>query len=90
MKHTRLYVGDIGANVSEDDLLNLFTQVGEVNSVNLVRETANSSHAFAFVQMSSPEAARDAVQRFNGYDLRGSQLIVYTVPPQSRPRVHNS
>jgi RNA recognition motif-containing protein len=43
-------------------------------------------HGFAFVEMAEPEAARLAAQRLNGRTLYGSRLIVYTVPPRSRPR----
>jgi RNA recognition motif-containing protein len=86
MKHTRLYVGDIATAVTQTDLQSLFSQAGAVTSINLVRANEAAPHAFAHVQMASPEAAREAVQRFNGYEYRGSRLIVYTVPPQSRPR----
>ena len=84
MNHKRLYVGDLPANVTEGQLQGLFTEVGGVESVNLVRNS--SIQTFAFVEMASPEAAREAIKRYNGYDLSGARLIVYAVPPKSRPR----
>jgi RNA recognition motif-containing protein len=84
MNHKRLYVGDLPANITEGQLQSLFGEVGEIESVNLMRNS--SVQTFAFVEMVSPEAARDAIRRFNGYDISGSRLIVYAVPPRSRPR----
>ena len=84
MNHKRLYVGDLPASVTENQLHNLFNVVGGVESINLM---SNSTvHSFAFVEMTSPEAAREAIKRYNGYDMQGSRLIVYAVPPKSRPR----
>lgn len=83
MNHTRLYVGDLASNVTDGDLKSLFVTVGEVDSINMM---GNASHLFAFIEMKTPEAAREAVRQYNGYELQGRRLIVYTVPPQSRPR----
>ena len=86
MNHKRLYIGDLAPTVTETDLQGLFTQAGEVESINLVKSRNPASQSFAFIEMASPEAAKEAIRRFNGYDLSGFRLIVYTVPPQSRPR----
>ncbi|PJF36611.1 MAG: RNA-binding protein [Candidatus Thermofonsia Clade 1 bacterium] len=86
MNHKRLYVGDLPAEVTEEHLTELFAEIGNVESINLVRSARQGLHGFAFVEMSEPEAARLAAQRLNGRTLCGSRLIVYTVPPRSRPR----
>jgi RNA recognition motif-containing protein len=86
MNHKRLYIGDLAPDVTEDDLQALFAEAGEVESIKMMRRQNGLSQGFAFVEMSTPEAAREAIRRFNGYDLSGYRLIVYTVPPQSRPR----
>jgi polyadenylate-binding protein len=86
MNHKRIYVGDIAPAVTETDLTTLFEELGPIESVNLVRNPNHGLHAYAFVEMESPEAARAAVQKLNGHTLAGSRLIVYTVPPKSRPR----
>jgi RNA recognition motif-containing protein len=90
MNHKRLYVGDLAPEVTEDELQRLFDQAGNVESIKLVASRNNFSQAFAFIEMATPEAAREAIRRFNGYELAGYRLIVYTVPPQSRPRNHNT
>ncbi|MEP7284790.1 MAG: RNA-binding protein [Chloroflexota bacterium] len=84
MNHKRLYVGDLPSNVTEGQLVNLFTEVGDVESVSVMN--ASTVQTFAFVEMASPEDAREAIRRYNGYVLAGSRLIVYAVPPRSRPR----
>jgi RNA recognition motif-containing protein len=86
MNHKRLYVGDLAPDVTEEVLQQLFSEVGPVESVSLMRRSNSVSQGFAFIEMASPEAARDAIRRFNGYELSGFRLIVYTVPPKSRPR----
>ena len=86
MNHKRLYIGDLAPNVTENDLTQLFSEVGSVESINLIRSRTGNTQGFAFIEMATPEAAREAIKRFNGYDLSGFRLIVYTVPPQSRPR----
>jgi RNA recognition motif-containing protein len=86
MNHKRLYVGDLAPEVTEEDLKQLFSEVGGVESISLMRRQNSASQGFAFIEMETPEAAREAIRRFNGYDLSGYRLIVYTVPPKSRPR----
>ncbi len=86
MNHKRLYIGDLAPEITEDDLRRLFAEVGEVESIQMMRRSNGLSQGFAFIEMSTPEAAREAIRRYNGYDLSGYRLIVYTVPPQSRPR----
>jgi RNA recognition motif-containing protein len=86
MNHKRIYVGDLAHSVTEDILKELLSEVGEVESIALKPGQSEHVQGFALVEMTTPEAARDAVRRFNGYDLDGRRLIVYTVPPKSRPR----
>ncbi|MBE2193340.1 MAG: RNA-binding protein [Anaerolinea sp.] len=86
MNHKRIYIGDLAPGITESDLFQMFGQVGAVEQVTLVRNGAHGLHGFAFIEMVSPEDARAAVQRFNGSEVEGSRLIVYTVPPKSRPR----
>jgi RNA recognition motif-containing protein len=86
MNHKRLYIGDLAPTITESELQQLFASAGDVESIKLVRSRSGTSQSFAFVEMASPEAAREAIRRYNGYELSGYRLIVYTVPPQSRPR----
>lgn len=82
MNHKRLYIGDLGPNVTEQDLLDLLTQVGEVDSLILNRPAEVGVHAFAIAEMRTPEAARAAVKRYNQTVLDGYRLLIYTIPPR--------
>jgi len=88
MNHKRLYIGDIGPDVSEADIRDLVAQAGEVVSVEYKKGTT-SAHGFALVEVIDPATARTCVQRFNGQEFKGYRLIVYTIPPRSRPRTQS-
>src|SRR5262245_52224202 len=79
----RLYVGNLPFSVSEQDLEELFGQIGVVESANLVtdRDTGRS-RGFAFVEMDSREAADAAIASINGREIDGRQLTVN----EARPR----
>src|SRR3989442_7569655 len=75
---TKLYVGNLSFNTTEESLRNLFEADGRrVEEVAIVmdRETGRS-RGFAFVQMSTPEDAKAAITVLNGRDVDGRQLTV--------------
>lgn len=83
----RLYVGNLPFNVTEQELEDIFAQVGTVESTNIVtdRDTGRS-RGFAFVEMDTQEAADSAIQNFNGRELDGRALTVNEARPrESRP-----
>jgi len=79
----RLYVGNLPFSVSEQDLEEMFGQIGVVESANIVtdRDTGRS-RGFAFVEMDSREAADAAIASLNGREIDGRQLTVN----EARPR----
>jgi len=82
----RLFVGNLSYQTTDDELANLFSEVGEVASVTIVtdRETGRS-RGFAFVEMEQ-DAANQAIERFNGHELNGRNLNVN----EARPRPERS
>jgi RNA recognition motif-containing protein len=70
----KLYVGNLPFSVTSDDLQELFSQHGEVHSVNLItdRDTGRP-RGFGFVEMENTQAAIDAL---NGHELQGRALKV--------------
>jgi RNA recognition motif-containing protein len=70
----KLYVGNLPFSVTSDDVQALFSQHGEVHSVNLIsdRDTGRP-RGFAFVEMDNAEAA---IEGLNGYEFEGRALNV--------------
>jgi RNA recognition motif-containing protein len=81
---TKLYVGNLPWTATEDDLRELFSTIGEVQSANLIldRETKRS-RGFAFVEMSQEDAER-AISQLNGKDFQGRDLRINEA--QEKPR----
>jgi RNA recognition motif-containing protein len=73
----RLYVGNLAWAVTDQDLRDLFSEAGKVETSQVVvdRET-NRSRGFGFVEMASDEAADAAIKKFNGRDLKGRAIRV--------------
>jgi cold-inducible RNA-binding protein len=84
---TKLFVGNLSFNVTENDLEDLFSQHGPVAEVNLMLDRMTGrSRGFAFVTMQTPEAAQAAIQALNGQDLQGRNLTVNIArPKEERP-----
>ncbi len=84
---TKLYVGNLSYNTTEDEIRTLFAQAGTVTDVALIKDrNTGSSKGFAFVTMSSQDEAKKAIEQFNGKSLGDREL---TVNP-ARPREERS
>lgn len=72
-----IYVSNLSFHTSEEDLKNLFSAFGMVNSAKIItdRET-NRSRGFGFVEMSSEEDGNTALSKLNGKEIEGRQLVV--------------
>jgi len=79
----KLYVGNLSFNTTSDELRDLFSQAGTVESANVVEDRdTGRSRGFGFVEMASREEGEAAIQQFNGKDLGGRNLTVN----EARPR----
>jgi cold-inducible RNA-binding protein len=80
---TKIYVGNLSYETSEDDLRTLFTQAGTVASVALIKDRdTGQSKGFAFVEMSNQSEAEKAIATFNGYTLANRPLKVNMARPK--------
>jgi RNA recognition motif-containing protein len=80
---TKIYVGNLSYDTTEDDLRTLFTQAGTVASVALIKDRdTGQSKGFAFVEMSNQSEAEKAIQTFNGYTLSNRPLKVNLARPK--------
>ena len=83
---TKIYVGNLPWRATDAQLTQLFSAHGEVTEARVVtdRETGRS-RGFAFVSMTSADAARAAIAALNGHTLEGRALVVNEANEQSRP-----
>ncbi len=80
---TRLFVGNLSYQTTEEDLRQLFAGVGAVSSVSLVTERdSGRSKGFAFVEMATPEDAQKAIGQLNGQTLHERTIRVDLARPR--------
>jgi RNA recognition motif-containing protein len=80
---TKLYVGNLSFDTTENDLQDAFAAHGTVTEANLMMDRATGRpRGFAFITMSSPEEAKKAIDALNGANLGGRNLTVN----EARPR----
>lgn len=78
-----LFVGSLPFTVGDDVLGQLFAGVGQVRSVNIIKDKfSGSSRGFAFVEMATEEEAKKAIEKLNGYELEGRKIIVKEALPK--------
>ena len=83
---TKLYVGNLSYETTEDHLKELFSQVGTVQSVNIIKDKySERSKGFGFVEMSTEEEAKKAIAELNEKDVMGRNISVAEARP---PREH--
>ncbi|MFQ5805150.1 MAG: RNA recognition motif domain-containing protein [Phycisphaerae bacterium] len=79
----KLYVGNLGYDVSTSDLERLFSQHGTVESAQVIEDRATGrSKGFGFVEMSSADEAQAAINALNGQDQGGRALTVNEAKPR--------
>ena len=79
----RLYVGNLPYSTTEDQLTDLFSRSGQVDSVRVMRDMATGrARGFAFVEMASDDDAQKAITEFNEYKMDGRALVVNEARPK--------
>ena len=84
---TKLYVGNLSFDVTENDLRTLVSEHGPVNEINVIMDKITGrARGFAFVTMNSQEGADAVVQALNGKEWQGRALTVNEARPrEERP-----
>ena len=81
---TKLFVGNLSFNTTENDLQDTFAAHGTVTEANLMMDrTSGRPRGFAFVTMSTPEEAKKAIDALNGALLDGRNLTVNEARPKA-------
>jgi RNA recognition motif-containing protein len=73
----KLFVGNLSYQATEDDIRELFQQAGTVESVRIITDQfTGRPKGYAFVEMSTPEEAAQAIEQLNGRVFRDRNLLV--------------
>jgi len=80
---TKVYVGNLSYNISEEKLKETFSEYGEVSEVVIVKDKySGRSKGFGFITFAEDESAKKAISELNGKEVDGRELKVN----EARPR----
>ena len=80
----RLFVGSLPWTVSSDELRSLFESCGSVSdAVVLTDRQTGKSKGFGFVEFANDSEAIMAIEKYNGYDLKGRKIVVNEAAPKA-------
>jgi RNA recognition motif-containing protein len=71
-----LYIGNLTEEISGEELQKQFGKYGDVREVRMVPPRNGENKTFAFITMSSVEAAQSAMNGMNGKDIDGRKIVV--------------
>ena len=78
-----VYVGNLSYDLSEEDLKSAFEEYGEVTSVKIISDRySGRSKGFGFIEMTSDEEGKAAIEGLTGKELGGRAIVVN----EARPR----
>lgn len=89
--NTKLYVGNLSFDVTQDDLQSLFETYGDVKDIFVVKDRESGrSRGFAFVTMETKESMDAAISALNGEDFMGRAITINEARPrEERPQRGN-
>ncbi len=75
--NNKIYVGNLNYSTTEDELRNMFSQYGTIESVNIITDRfSGQSKGFGFIEMSNADEAQQAIDGMNQQELGGRTLKV--------------
>jgi len=81
--NTKLFVGNLSFNTTENDLQDAFAAHGTVTEANMMMDRATGRpRGFGFITMGTPEEAQKAIDALNGSELGGRALTVNVAKPR--------
>ena len=81
---TKLYVGNLSFDVTENDLRDILSPHGPVNEIAVVMDKITGRpRGFAFATMNTEEGAKAAILALNGKDWKGRALTVNEARPRA-------
>ena len=88
---TKLYVGKLSFDTTNDSLQTQFAQYGKVTSAQVIMDRdTNRSKGFGFVEMEDQAAAQAAIDALDGKEFEGRTIVVNVAKPREDRTQHNS
>ena len=82
--NTKLYVGNLPYSLNDSQLMEVFSQAGNVVSAVVITDrNTGRSKGFGFVEMGDEDSAKKAIETFNGSDMEGRKLVVNEARPKA-------
>jgi RNA recognition motif-containing protein len=77
-----IYVGNLNYGLQEDELRQIFSEFGEVDSVKIIKDKATGrAKGFGFVEMTEDNDANNAIEELNGAEVMGRSIRVSKARP---------
>ena len=78
-----IYVGNLPYTITEDELKDVFSEFGEVSTVNVITDKfSGQSKGFGFVEMANNSEADEAIKALNESNLKGRNIRVNQAKPR--------
>ncbi len=79
----KLYVGNLSYQATEQELMELFSGYGNVQSVNIIKDKfTGRAKGFGFVEMADDSAANQAIQSLHETEFKQRKIIVNEAKPR--------
>jgi RNA recognition motif-containing protein len=83
----QIYAGNLSYGMTDEMLMQLFSQHGEVTSAKVIRDRESGrSKGFGFIEMTNEEEAEQAIQKLNGFEINGRNIRVNLARPKMAGR----
>ena len=80
-----MYIGNLPYNVSEEELREMFSEFGTVDSIKLIIDKfSGQSKGFGFIEMSNNSEADQAIKALNKSNVKGRDIKVNQAEPQGK------
>ncbi|MCU7549617.1 RNA-binding protein [Chitinophagaceae bacterium LB-8] len=80
-------ISNLDQEVTNEQLINLFKQYGEVNTAEVVLDVfTGQSRGFGFVEMSNDEEGQKAINQLNNFEFKNRALSVAVAQPKEEQK----
>lgn len=83
----RIFVGNLPFTTTEDELNNLFKEIGQIESIAIITNRySGRSRGFGFVEMTDDAEADKAIEQLNGLVIEEREIVVNEAKPREERR----